>query len=163
LSPHSQRPGAKGEFGRAGLQLLGEPFTIWHAFQAADHPRARLAERMASLSRAFGALIEMGLEDPDLHTSRFAREISKLDGALWTYTHTDGVQPSCPSRPTTRPASSTFWSVPRRTARLGFGVLDTARSQLHRHGVPSRKAKVAANGRRESRKIGWPPMPAIRS
>jgi transposase len=91
---HSQRPGAKGEFGTAGLQLLWEAFTIWHAFQAADHPRVWLTERMAALSHAFGSLIEMGLEDPDPHTSRFAREISKLDGALWTYTHTDGVAPT---------------------------------------------------------------------
>ena len=91
---HSQRPGVKGEFGRAGLGLLGEAFTIWHAFGAADHPRAWLAEQMAPLSHAFGTLIEMGLEDPDPRTSRFAREISKLDGALWTYTHTDGVQPT---------------------------------------------------------------------
>lgn len=91
---HSQRPGAKGEFGKAGLELLGSAFTLWHECQREEHSRGWLTERMTPISRAFGALIEIGLEDPDERTSRFAHEIAKLEGGLWTYSHTDGVQPT---------------------------------------------------------------------
>jgi hypothetical protein len=82
-------------FGQAGLTIARDLFAAWASYQA-DGDRTRLQEQIAPLQHKLRRLLE--------HTARkstrtkyhrdFARNLLKRWPALWSFTHTDGVEPT---------------------------------------------------------------------
>ena len=94
FTAHSEGMGEQEEFGSAGLVVTHDLFDAWRQFQQ-DHDRARLQARIAPLKDKLHAELE--------HASRkstgpvppaFARNLLKRWPALWTFTQTDGVEPT---------------------------------------------------------------------
>ena len=95
FTAHSEGMGEQKEFGSASLLITHDLFEAWQQFQQ-DHDRARLQARIAPLKEKLHAELE--------HASRksartryhraFARSLLKRWPALWTFTQTDGVEPT---------------------------------------------------------------------
>ncbi len=70
-------------------------FAAWAAYQA-DADRARLEAQIAPLQASLRTLLEQAArKSPRTKYHRdFARNLLKRWPALWTFTHTDGVEPT---------------------------------------------------------------------
>jgi transposase len=79
----------------AGLRIARELFAAWQDYQA-DSDRARLQAQIAPLQEKLRALLEHAArKSPRTKYHRdFARNLLKRWPALWTFTHTDGVEPT---------------------------------------------------------------------
>lgn len=83
-------------FGEQGVTLTGEVFAAWRAYQHEHHDRQRLQAEIAPIQTQLRAL----LEQASLKKARnrwhrqFANNLLKVWPALWTFTTTDGVEPT---------------------------------------------------------------------
>ncbi len=89
---------AKGEqqgFGNAGLAITHDLFASWADFQV-DADRARLQARIAPLQHTLRTLLEhASRQSPRTRYHRqFAKGLLTRWPALWTFTHTPGVEPT---------------------------------------------------------------------
>jgi transposase len=95
FTAHSEGMGEQEDFGYGGLVIAHDLFAAWADFQN-DADRERLQTRIAPLQQKLRAL----LEDASRKSTRtkyhrqFARNLLKRWPALWTFTHTDGVEPT---------------------------------------------------------------------
>ena len=82
-------------FGNEGLQIARDVFAAWDSYQA-DGDRARLQAQIAPLQGKLHALLEHATrKSPRTKYHRvFAKSLLKRWPALWTFTHTDGVEPT---------------------------------------------------------------------
>jgi transposase len=82
-------------FGNDGLQIARDLFAAWDSYQA-DGDRARLQAQIAPLQGKLRALLEHATrQSPRTKYHRvFAKSLLKRWPALWTFTHTDGVEPT---------------------------------------------------------------------
>jgi transposase len=95
FTAHSEGIGEQETFGEDGLRIARHRFAAWESYQQ-DGDRARLQTEIAPLEDKLRALLE--------HASRkstrtkyhrlFAKSLLKRWPALWTFTHTDGVEPT---------------------------------------------------------------------
>jgi transposase len=82
-------------FGDDGVRIARHLFAAWEGYQQ-DGDRARLQARIAPLQHALRRL----LEHADRKSTRtkyhrlFAKSLLKRWPALWSFTHTDGVEPT---------------------------------------------------------------------
>ena len=87
--------GEQKDFGNAGLVVAHDLFKAWQQFQQ-DGDRAALQARIAPLQ----AKLRVELEHASRKSTKtkyhrqFARNLLKRWPALWTFTHTDGVEPT---------------------------------------------------------------------
>jgi transposase len=95
FTAHSEGMSEQKDFGSAGLTIANDLFKAWQQFQH-DADRPRLQARVAPLQ----AKLRTELEHASRKTPRtryhrqFARNLLKRWPALWTFTHTDGVEPT---------------------------------------------------------------------
>jgi len=80
--------------GRRGLQIVKELFVAWHAFQAGTITRSRLQELIAPLERRLGKTLLEGAFGDDARVAKFCANLIHLEGALWTFAKTEGVEPT---------------------------------------------------------------------
>jgi transposase len=82
-------------FGNDGLQIARDLFAAWDSYQA-DRDSARLQAQIAPLQGKLRALLEHAArQSPRTKYHRvFAKNLLKRWPALWTFTHTDGVEPT---------------------------------------------------------------------
>jgi transposase len=82
-------------FGQAGLAIAHDLFAAWDGYQA-DGDRARLQAETAPLQRELRRLLEQASRKSTRtkYHRLFARSLLKRWPALWTFTHTDGVEPT---------------------------------------------------------------------
>jgi len=82
-------------FGSDGLQIARDLFAAWDSYQA-DGDRARLQARTAPLQGNLRQLLEHATrKSPRTKYHRqFAKNLLNRWPALWTFTHTDGVEPT---------------------------------------------------------------------
>jgi transposase len=82
-------------FGSDGLQITDELFAAWDSYRA-DGDRARLQAQTAPLQDKLRPLLEHAARKSPRtkHHRDFARNLLKRWPALWTFTHTDGVEPT---------------------------------------------------------------------
>jgi transposase len=95
FTAHSEGMSEQKQFGNAGLRIAHELFAAWNAYQA-DGDRARLQAQTAPLQASLRTLLERAArKSPRTKYHRdFARNLLKRWPALWTFTHTDGVEPT---------------------------------------------------------------------
>jgi transposase len=95
FTAHSEGMAEQKQFGSDGLQLARALFAAWDSYQA-DRDRARLQAQVAPLQDKLRRLLEhAGRKSPRTKYHRvFAKNLLNRWPALWTFTHTDGVEPT---------------------------------------------------------------------
>jgi transposase len=95
FTAHSEGLSEQRNFGCAGLVIAHDLFAAWDAYQA-DGDRAQLQAQIAPLHARLRPLLEhAGRKSPRTKYHRdFARNLLKRWPALWTFSHTDGVEPT---------------------------------------------------------------------
>ena len=95
FTAHSEGIGEQQRFGDDGLQIAHEVFAAWDAYQH-DGDQARLQTQTAPLEAKLRALLEHAArKSPRTKYHRvFAKNLLNRWPALWTFTHTDGVEPT---------------------------------------------------------------------
>jgi transposase len=95
FTAHSEGLAEQKQFGGDGLQIARDLFAAWDSYQA-DGDRARLQARTAPLENKLRQLLERAARtSPRTKYHRvFAKNLLKRWPALWTFTHTDGVEPT---------------------------------------------------------------------
>jgi transposase len=92
---HSEGMGEQQKFGEQGLRIARELFAAWASYQT-DADRARLQAQTAPLQQQLRRLLEHAARKSTRtkYHRDFARNLLKRWPALWTFTHTDGVEPT---------------------------------------------------------------------
>jgi transposase len=95
FTAHSEGMAEQKQFGSAGLRIAGALFAAWDSYQA-DADRARLQAEIAPLQAKLRALLEHAARKSPRtkHHRQFAKNLLNRWPALWTFTHTDGVEPT---------------------------------------------------------------------
>jgi transposase len=95
FTAHSEGLSEQKAFGNNGLLLAHDLFAAWDGYQQ-DGDRARLQARTAPLQAKLRALLEHAArKSPRTKYHRvFAKSLLNRWPALWTFTHTDGVEPT---------------------------------------------------------------------
>ncbi|MCA1700085.1 MAG: IS66 family transposase [Actinobacteria bacterium] len=95
FTAHSEGMGEQQLFGCDGLQLAHALFAAWDSYQQGGD-RDRLRATIAPLQDTLRALLEQAArKSPRTKYHRlFAKNLLKRWSALWTFTHTDGVEPT---------------------------------------------------------------------
>jgi transposase len=95
FTAHSEGMGEQEEFGNAGLVVARDLFEAWQQFQQ-DGDRAALQARIAPLETKLRTELEHASRKSTKtkYHRQFARNLVKRWPALWTFSHTDGVEPT---------------------------------------------------------------------
>ena len=95
VTAHSEGMSEQKTFGDTGLRIARDLFAAWDSYQA-DGDRVRLQAQIAPLQDELRALLEHAArKSPTTKYHRqFAKNLLKRWPALWTFTHTDGVEPT---------------------------------------------------------------------
>jgi transposase len=95
FSAHSEGLGEQKRFGEDGLAIALDLFAAWDRYQA-DGDRAQLQAQSAPLQETLRTMLEHAArKSPRTKYHRlFANNLLKRWPALWTFTHTDGVEPT---------------------------------------------------------------------
>jgi transposase len=83
-------------FGKQGLELTGQVFAAWRAYQHEHRDRDRLKTEITPIQTQLRALLEQA-SPKSTRTRwhrRFANNLLKVWAALWTFTTIDGVEPT---------------------------------------------------------------------
>jgi transposase len=95
FTAHSEGMAEQKRFGSEGLRIARALFAAWDSYQA-DGDRARLQAQTAPLEHKLRQLLEHAArKSPRTKYHRlFAKNLLNRWPALWTFTHTDGVEPT---------------------------------------------------------------------
>ena len=95
FTAHSEGMGEQAQFGAAGLAVATDLFNAWQQFQHDDN-HARLRRRIKPLQAKLRAELEHASRKSarTRYHRQFARNLLKRWPALWTFTHTHGVEPT---------------------------------------------------------------------
>ena len=95
FTAHSEGMAAQKQFGEAGLEIAQQLFAAWHDYRH-DGDRARLLEQISPLEHELRTLLQRAARNSTKtkYQRRFATNLLKLWPALWTFSHTDGVEPT---------------------------------------------------------------------
>jgi transposase len=95
FTAHSEGLAEQHDFGCAGLVIAHDLFAAWHVYQA-DSDRAQLQAQIAPLQAKLRTLLELAArKSPRTKYHRdFARNLLKRWPGLWTFSHTEGVEPT---------------------------------------------------------------------
>jgi len=95
FTAHSEGLAAQKAFGERGLTLARAVFEAWNDYR--EHgDRARLQKRITPLEQELRTLLEQAARKSTKtkYHRLFANNLLKHWPALWTFTHTDGVEPT---------------------------------------------------------------------
>jgi transposase len=95
FTAHSEGLAEQKRFGDQGIKIALDLFAAWDGFQA-DGDRARLQSETTPLHAKLRVLLEhASRKSPRTKYHRlFAKNLLKRWPALWTFSHTDGVEPT---------------------------------------------------------------------
>jgi transposase len=95
FTAHSEGMAEQKQFGSNGLTIARDLFTAWDSYQA-DGDRAGLQAQTTPLEHKLRQLLEHGArKSPRTKYHRqFAKNLLNRWPALWTFTHTPGVEPT---------------------------------------------------------------------
>ena len=94
FTAHAEGLAAQKEFGEQGLDIARRLFRAWDEFQQ-DRDRRRLKRTVAPLKRELKALLRRGSKGKRHKLVRgFSKNLLTVWPALWTFTETDGVEPT---------------------------------------------------------------------
>jgi transposase len=93
---HADGLGEQKTFGEQGLELTRRVFAVWRGYQHEHHDCRKLHAEIAPIQTELRALLERA--SPKKARNRwhrqFANNLLKVWPALWTFTTTDGVEPT---------------------------------------------------------------------
>ena len=94
FTAHSEAMADQKEFGSTGLRIAHDLFDFWDSYQQ-DGDRNRLQAQTAPLQEDLRTLLEHAARQSTRtkYHRKFAKNLIKRWPALWTFTHTDGVEP----------------------------------------------------------------------
>jgi transposase len=95
FTAHSEGMAEQKQFGHNGLRIAHDLFNAWDSYQH-DRDRLRLQAQLAPLQDTLRTLLERAArKSPRTKYHRqFAKNLLKRWPALWTFTHTDAVEPT---------------------------------------------------------------------
>jgi transposase len=95
FTAHSEGMGEQQQFGEDGVRIACDLFAAWERYQQ-DGDRARLQAQIAPLEDKLRALLEHAARKSTRtrYHRLFAKSLLKRWPALWTFTHTHGVEPT---------------------------------------------------------------------
>jgi transposase len=95
FTAHSEGMGEQQQFGSRGLAIARQLFAAWDSYQQ-DGDRARLRAQITPLQEQLRTLLEHAArKSPRTKYHRlFAKNLLTRWPALWTFSHTDGVEPT---------------------------------------------------------------------
>jgi transposase len=95
FTAHGEGLGEQKRFGEGGLAIAHDLFAAWARYQA-DGDRARLQAQTAPLQERLRTMLEHAARKSSRtkYHRLFAKNLLKRWPALWTFTHTDGVEPT---------------------------------------------------------------------
>jgi len=95
FTAHSEGMAEQKTFGEQGLRIARELFAAWASYQT-DADRARLQAQTAPLQHELRRLLEHAARKSSRtkYHRQFAKNLLNRWPALWTFTHTDGVEPT---------------------------------------------------------------------
>jgi transposase len=95
FTAHSEGMAEQKKFGDQGLRIARELFAAWVSYQS-DADRARLQAQTAPLQQELRRLLEHAARKSSRtkYHRQFAKNLLNRWPALWTFTHTDGVEPT---------------------------------------------------------------------
>ncbi len=95
FTAHSEGMAEQQAFGQAGLVIAHELFAAWDSYQQ-HGDRARLQAQTAPLQDKLRTLLEHAARKSarTKYHRQFAKNLLNRWPALWTFTHTDGVEPT---------------------------------------------------------------------
>jgi len=95
FTAHSEGMAEQKKFGDAGVRIARDLFAVWNTYQA-DGDRAQLQAQIAPLQATLRKLLEHAArKSPRTKYHRqFARNLLNRWPALWTFSHTDDVEPT---------------------------------------------------------------------
>jgi transposase len=95
FTAHGEGMSEQKQFGSDGLQIARDVFAAWESYQQ-HGDRNRLHEQTAPLQHKLRKLLERAArKSPRTRYHRpFAKNLLNRWPALWTFTHTDGVEPT---------------------------------------------------------------------
>jgi transposase len=95
FTAHSEGMAEQKQFGSDGLQIARDLFAAWDSYQA-DGDRGRLQAQTAPLQATLRALLEHAARKSSRtkYHRQFAKNLLNRWPALWTFTHTDDVEPT---------------------------------------------------------------------
>jgi transposase len=95
FTAHNEGMAEQKKFGDQGLRIARELFAAWANYQT-DADRARLQAQTAPLQQELRRLLDIAArKSPRTKYHRlFAKTLLNRWPALWTFTHTDGVEPT---------------------------------------------------------------------
>jgi transposase len=95
FSAHSEGLTAQKHFGQTGLKIATRLFAAWDQYRQ-DGDRARLIEQISPLQHELRTLLEQAARKSTKtkYHRLFANNLLKRWPALWTFTLTDGVEPT---------------------------------------------------------------------
>ena len=95
FTAHSEGMGEQRTFGEDGLRIARQLFAAWDSYQA-DGDCERLRAQTAPLQDKLHTLLEHAARKSTKtkYHRLFAKNLLKRWPALWTFTHTDGVEPT---------------------------------------------------------------------
>jgi transposase len=89
------RGGPSAWVGVAGGQTVKKVFAAWHAFQEGRTTRAQLESQLEpARNRLERVLLEAAIFGADKTVAAFCENLLALEPALWTFAHTEGVEPT---------------------------------------------------------------------
>jgi len=95
FTAHSEGMSEQAQFGTAGLAIATDLFAAWQQFQQ-DGNRTQLRRRITPLQTRLRHELEHAARKSarTKYHRQFARNLLKRWPALWTFSHTDGVEPT---------------------------------------------------------------------
>jgi transposase len=95
FTAHSEGMAEQKKFGEQGLRIARELFAAWASYQT-DTDRAQLQAQTAPLQQELRQLVEHATRKSSRtrYHRQFAKNLLNRWPALWTFTHTDGVEPT---------------------------------------------------------------------
>ena len=95
FTAHSEGMAEQEDFGCAGLVIADDLFAAWDTYQA-DGDRSRLQAQIAPLQDKLRLMLEHAARKSTRtkYHRAFAKNLLKRWPALWTFAHTDGVEPT---------------------------------------------------------------------
>jgi transposase len=89
------RGGASVSVGRRGRRLVKDVFAAWHAFREGRVTREQLEAAVSPMkNRLNRLLIEGAILADEKAVATFCENLLALEPALWTFAHTEGVEPT---------------------------------------------------------------------
>lgn len=88
--------GGSSEFvGHKGRKIVRNVFAAWHAFQEGRLTREQLEAKLKSVENRMNRLLYEGaILGEDKTVAAFCENLLALEPALWTFAHTEGVEPT---------------------------------------------------------------------